>query len=38
MVVVGVLSITGLTLTAVNEGAWVFAALDSPVEVEADSA
>ena len=36
MAVGGVLSITGLT--AVNEGAWVFAALDSPVEVEADSA
>ena len=36
MAVGEVLSITGLT--AVNEGARVFAALDSPVEVEADSA
>ena len=35
MAVGGVLSITGLTV--VNEGAWVFAALDSLVEVEADS-
>ena len=35
MAVGGVLSIT--SLTAVNEGVWVFATMDLPVEVVADS-